>query len=266
VSSTAEPSMTGLSHAIDTLEIAFPAPGTTLDQDEEWVVVRVDGEWRRIRLHDYPEVFSVPGLYEKWIYDVLECQSPRKIRERLHDALESSDVDPASLTVFDLGAGNGCVADELRAIGIRRFVGVDLHPEAAMAAERDRPGLYDDYVVGDLTDLDEDKRRKLDRYDFNCLTCVAALGFGDIPPEVFLAAYERLADGGWAAFTVKDDFLEESDQSGFSILIRRLLNRGLLELVSRESYVHRISGDGTELSYTAFIGRRLGPVPSDILD
>jgi len=266
VSSTAEPSLTGLSHAIENLEIAFPAPGTQLDQDEEWVVVKVDGEWQRIRLHDYQDVYAVPGLYEKWIYEVLACQSPRKIRDLLDRALKAGDFDPASLEVFDLGAGNGCVADELRSIGVRTFVGVDLHAEAAMAAERDRPGLYDDYVVGDLTDLDDEQKRTLDRYDFNCLTCVAALGFGDIPPEVFLAAYNRLSDGGWAAFTIKNDFLEESDQSGFSILIRRMLNRGVLELVERESYVHRISGDGTELSYTAFLGRRLGPVPDDILD
>jgi hypothetical protein len=37
------------------------------------------------------------------------------------------------------------------------------------------------------------------------MTSVAALGFGDIPPEVFESAFELVEDGGWAAFTIKED-------------------------------------------------------------
>lgn len=64
--------------------------------------------------------------------------------------------------MLDLGAGYGCVAQELLALGIRRFVGVDIYDEAAEAAERDRPGLYADYVVGDLTNLDDEGRNTLE--------------------------------------------------------------------------------------------------------
>ena len=92
------------------LEIALPPSGDALAQDEEWVVVNIDRGWTKIRLHDYHEVFSVPGLYERWVYDILGCRSPAKIAELLGDALAGADVDPASLCVLDLGAGNGCVA------------------------------------------------------------------------------------------------------------------------------------------------------------
>jgi predicted TPR repeat methyltransferase len=245
-----------LQQAIEDLEIAFPAPGDELNQDEEWVVVKVDDDWRRIRLHDYDQVFAIPGLYEKWVYEVFQCQSPTKIRELLANGLELEGRSGADLVVFDLGAGNGCVADELRALGAGRFVGVDIYQEAADAADRDRPGLYDDYVVGDLTDLPAQGERTLDRYDFNCLVCVAALGFGDIPPEVFLAAYDRIEAGAWVAFTIKSDFLQESDSSGFSTLIRRMLADGRLELIERETYTHRVTADATELKYEAFVGRK----------
>jgi SAM-dependent methyltransferase len=250
-----------LDEAIEHLEIAMPAPGDELAQDEEWVVVRWEGEWRRIRLHDYGEVFAIPGLYEKWVYEVLQCASPEKIRELLTRALADAGVDPSTLSVLDLGAGNGYVAEELSGIGIERFVGVDIVPEAATAAERDRPGLYDAFAICDLTDPDEDARRTLARREFDCMTCVAALGFGDIPPEVFAAAYNRIRDGGWAAFTIKADFMENSDDSGFSGFIRRLMSEGLLDLVSHELYTHRVSTEGERLEYEAFVGRKRGDVP-----
>ncbi len=252
-----------LRRAMQELSIALPAPGDQLSQDEEWVVVKVDGEWKRIRLHDYGEVYEVQGLYEKWIYEVFQCQSPQKIGELLTRAMRAKGADPAGLVTLDLGAGNGCVAEELRNQGAGTegaFVGIDIYEEARAAAERDRPGLYEEFLVADLTDLPKEAARTLDRFDFTCLTCVAALGFGDIPPEVFAAAYNRIEDGGWVAFTIKTDFLDESDQSGFSTLIRRMLSEGVLELDSRETYVHRISTDGQKLLYDAFVGRKRGEI------
>lgn len=253
----------GLREAVSRLNIALPAPGDALGQDEEWVVVEVDGEWKRIRLHDYNEVFEIPGLYEKWIYEVFQCQSPQKIGDLLTRAMRAKGASPADLVTLDLGAGNGCVAEELRERGAGvagAFVGIDIFEEARMAAERDRPGLYDEFVVADMTDLPREASRTFDRFEFNCLTCVAALGFGDIPPEVFAAAYNRIEDGGWVAFTIKTDFLNEADQSGFSALIRRMLSAGAMELDSRETYVHRISTDGQKLLYDALVGRKRGEI------
>lgn len=198
----------------------------------------------------------MPGLYERWVYDILGCQSPTVVASLLKRCLEEAGVMPDSLTVLDLGAGNGYVADELRTIGIRRAVGVDIHPEAATAAERDRPGLYADYVVGDLTDLPRDQGDVLDSHAFNAMACVAALGFGDIPPAVFAEAYNRVDNAGWIAFTIKTDFTEGKDPSGFAGLIRSMLDDGSLDLARRETFTHRRSTDGQPLLYDAFIGRK----------
>lgn len=245
------------------VEIALPAPGDELEQDEEWVVVRTAKGWRKIRLHDYAEVYAVPGLYERWVYEIFQCQSPAKIRELLVRALGEAGVEPSGLHVLDLGAGNGCVAEELREIGVDSFIGVDIYDEAADAAERDRPGLYADYLVGDMTNLDDSCRHRLEKFGPNTLTCVAALGFGDIPPEVFAAAFNAIQADGWAAFTIKADFMDEADKSGFSVLIKRLIAEGVLDLKSRESYVHRVSTDGEELVYEAIIGRKCRDIPME---
>ena len=157
-----------------------------------------------------------PGLYEKWVYQLFQCRSPQVVSRLLVESIRKAGEDPAELTFLDLGAGNGYVAEVLHGLGCRGFVGVDIFPEARAAAERDRPGLYRDYVVGDLTALNGEQDKQLSSHRFDGLTCVAALGFGDIPPEVFAAAYNRVGDGGWVAFTIKADFVSEQDRSCFS--------------------------------------------------
>lgn len=242
------------------LEIALPPTDLEHSQDEEWVVVRTpDQGWKKIRLHDYADVYAIPGLYERWVYEIFRCQSPQKIRAMLGGALRSAGVDPASLNVLDLGAGNGFVAEELRKIGIERFIGVDIHQEAAIAAERDRPGVYHTYIVDDLTDLTPRSEARLSGEAITAMTCVAALGFGDIPPEVFVEAFNRVEDGGWVAFTIKKDFLNEEDESGFSSLIRRMISMGILNVVEQESYVHRVDARGEKLVYAAIVGQKTGP-------
>src|SRR4051795_3312355 len=77
------------------------------DQDEEWFEVEYDGETRRLRFHDYAEIYSIPGLYEELIYERLRCESPRVIARLLAQELDRRDVAPAKLRVLDLGAGNG---------------------------------------------------------------------------------------------------------------------------------------------------------------
>ena len=174
----------------------------------------------------------------------------------LQAELAREDEAAGALRVLDLGAGNGCVAEALSEIGVREFVGIDICPEAEIAAERDRPGLYSRYVVGDVTDLPDGDVQTLQRYDFNCMVCVAALGFSDIPPPVFLRAYNFVRDGGWVAFTIKSDFLLGGDGTGFSRLVKVMSETGALELTVQQEFTHRISIDGTPLPYVALIGKK----------
>lgn len=246
------------------LAVEFPGDDE-LEQDHEWCRVTVDGKTRDIRFHDYDEIYKVPGLYEFLFYERLKCCSPEVVRALLEEELETEDVDPASLRVLDLGAGNGMVGEELANLGVGSIVGIDLLPEASAAAQRDRPRTYEDYFVLDLTELSEARRRDLRRHRFNSLVTVAALGFGDIPPLAFAEAFNLVADGGWIAFNIKEDFLDDGHPSGFSKLIGRLLESGIVEKKAEKVYCHRLSTTGEELDYVAIVGTKRSDVPDEMI-
>ncbi|MFD1519829.1 methyltransferase, partial [Pseudonocardia yunnanensis] len=110
-----------------------------LDQDEEWCEVLVDGRRDRIRFHDYHRIYDIPGMYERLFYDMLECVSPRLVRDLLATALAEHAMKAENLRVLDVGAGNGMVGEEIRTLGVDTVHGVDILEEAAAATRRDRP-------------------------------------------------------------------------------------------------------------------------------
>ena len=240
-----------------TLTVDFPAQHRArVSQDAEWCEVTVDGDRRRILLHDYDEIFAIPGLYEHIFYEKLKCTSPEVVRGLVEQVVREDGRRPETLRVLDVGAGNGMVGEELDRMGAEHIVGVDIIEEAAEAAQRDRPGVYDDYFVVDLTDVPPDTQRELAGHGFNCLTTVAALGFGDIPPEAFTGAYNLVEDGGLIAFNIKQRFVEDGDRSGFEELISRSLDDGTMELQAERRYRHRLSVAGDPLYYIAMVARK----------
>lgn len=243
--------------------ITFPGEEASgHEQDEEWCEVVLDGKPTRIRLHDYEAIFGIPGLYEQLFCEELECQSPRVVREVMAEVLETTELRADQLRVLDVGAGNGMVAEELADLGAQGLVGVDIVPEAASAAARDRPGLYDDYHVVDLTEIPASTDRALREADLNCIVCVAALGFGDIPPEAFAGAYDYVADGGLVGLSIKADFLSaEDDRSGFAELISRALDDGSLEVHGSRRFDHRLAADGGAIEYVALVAEKHGELP-----
>jgi predicted TPR repeat methyltransferase len=237
-------------------DISFPETNQGAGQDEEYCEVVIDGHARTIRFHDYDEIYQVPGLYEQLFYDELRCTSPEIVVGLLRDSLRDEGVDAEELRVLDVGAGNGMVGERLAALGVSALVGVDIIPEALTALERDRPGVYDEYVVADLTALGDEELRTLRAQAFTCLTSVAALGFGDVPPEAFGTAYDLLEDDGFVAFCIKEDFLEDGEGTGFSRLVRRMMQDGELRVVGRRAYQHRLSAAGDPLRYVAIVARK----------
>lgn len=234
-------------------------------QDQVYFHV-VDGEHRqRIRFHDYDEIYRQPGLYEQIFYDRLKCSSPMKVSDILKQTLKSAGDALTELRVLDLGAGNGMMGECLKRDGVARLVGVDIIPEAREAAYRDRPWLYDEYYVADFADLNEETEEELRGWSFNCLTSVAALGFGDIPPPAFFQALQLLESPAWVAFNIKESFLDRSDDTGFSNFIRELIFSEFLDLYHLERYQHRLSIDGTPLQYYAVVARATAPLPGDFL-
>lgn len=235
--------------------------GGGLDQDEEWCEIVRDGERQRIRLHDYATIFSVPGLYEQLFCEKLDCDSPEIVCQLLAAELIAADVDPGTLTALDFGAGNGMVGEQLAEVGVESIVGLDLLPEARDAALRDRPGLYEDYFALDITDVDPADRRELEAPDFNAMTCVAALGFGDIPPLAFGEAFNLLDSPGWLAFNLRDRFMEDEDPSSFGSFITRMFEEGVLDEQARVTYTHRVSVAGEPLEYNAIVALKRTDVP-----
>lgn len=247
------------------LWVALPEPSIALTQDSEWCVVRTDNGWQQIRFHDYGEVYAIPGLYERIFYDILKCNSPEVICDLLRRQLDEADYPASDLRVLDLGAGNGMVGEALSHLGVDAVVGVDICEEAVEALDRDRPGIYADYLVTDMTDLPEPDLKSLESRQFNAMTCVAALGFGDIPTAAFVQAYNLVANGGWIAFNIKADFLTNTDPSGFAKLIRTMLDRNILVSTVQHKYRHRLSTAGKPLDYVAIVGRKRVDVPADLV-
>ena len=247
------------------LMIALPPADLTLAQDEEWCVVRVDGEWREIRIHDYDELFAIPRLYERLVCDILKCDSPARIRKFLEAELNSAGTKPSSLRALDLGAGNGMVGEELVNMGVDLVVGVDVIEAAAQATERDRPSVYVNYHVVDMTRLSQSDQRQFAGYGFNCLTCVAALGFGDIPTRAFVNAYNLIDPGGWIAFNIKATFLQQDDKTGFARLIRSMMDDHVLAVRNTQHYQHRVGTDRQPIQYVAIVGNKWGDVSEGIL-
>jgi len=246
--------------------IKFPVtPPHQLEQDEAYCHLVEDGEDVRIRFHEYGEIYKRPGLYEQLFYHRLKCNSPKKVADILAKVLRDNRVEMSELRVLDLGAGNGMFGDQLHSVGVARVIGVDICEEARVACERDRPGVYDAYHVHDFSSLGASMRRELATWHLDCLSCVAALGFGDIPARAFANAFNLIAPSGWVAFNIKETFLLESDTSGFSRLVKSLLVTDALEVHHLERYRHRISIDGRPLFYYALVGRKERDIPERLL-
>jgi SAM-dependent methyltransferase len=243
----------------------FPDSTSDRSQDEEWFVVQHNGHSRRLRVHDYDALYDTPGLYEALVYEALKCHSPDRVTRLFAAVLKDWPTNPEDLRVLDLGAGNGIVAEHLRRIGVSEMVGLDLLPEAEKAAERDRPDLYEDYVVADLCELVAPEEKRLRARSFNCLVTVAALGFGDIPPEAFATAFNFVEDDGWVVLTIKEDFLCREDDSGFARMLRLMINEGILDLQAHQRYCHRVSLAGEKLFYIAIVARKLRDVSMSLV-
>jgi hypothetical protein len=96
----------------------------------------------------------------------------------------------------------------------------------------------------------------------NCLTSVAALGFGDIPPSGFANTFNYIARGGLIAFNLRDRFLKESDRSGYRALIDRMISDSVVRPLAKRRYRHRFSTAGEPLYYVAVVAEKLGDVPA----
>lgn len=235
------------------------------DQGKEKIIVTYKGKTKELLTHNYAEIYKIPGLYENLFYDTLACQSPKVVCGLLNKAINGSRSDSEERVALDVGAGNGMVGEELANIGFDTVLGIDIIEEAAEATDRDRPGIYDAYYIEDLTALPDDVESEIVEKNPNCMSIVAALGFDDIPPQAFASGYNLIADNGWIAFNIKDEFLQENHPSGFSKLIGEMVDSNIMEIVEKKRYQHRLCLDGTPLNYYAVVGRKQEPVSDKMI-
>lgn len=287
--------------AQERLDIRFPQRGLKgVPQDDEWCEL-VEGEHvTRIRFHDYAQVYSIPGLYNQLFGgpdSETKCISPQVmaglLREQLPLVLQNNrkvsgrrnEGGKQRLRVLDLGAGNGMMGEEIRSLArsydggsllsgdSTRIVGLDILPEAKFAAERERPGVYDAYVVADVTEYvkaapGDPAEAMIFAQGFNVLTSVSSLAFGDGSVRAFRAAVSLVEEGGLLVFNLKEDFFDPVDSvngdegkatngNGFSGLIHNAVDKGYLSIVAKRRYCHRYSVTGEPLYYVAVVAVKL---------
>lgn len=253
--------MTTAKATAEDYSISIPEVEKQVDQHEEWLLVKFDdGREEKIRFHDYGRIYDIPGLYEKLFYDTLKCQSPTVLADMLQKEVEAAEEKMSDLRVFDFGAGNGMVAEALHERGVEFQVGADLLEEAKVAALRDRPDVYDDYLVCDMGNPTKEEAVFLKEQDFNAMITVAALGFDDIPPKAFLKAFNVVENGGWICFNIRDKFVDDTDDSGYGKAIT-WLSEEYFEVKARKKYTHRLDITGEELKYIGFVGRKKNDIP-----
>ncbi len=229
-------------------------PGDDQTQ-ESLVVTHPDGRTERFRLHEYSRVYAVPGLYEEVVQRRLRCASPSRLAELLVTCAGEAGVEPGKLGVFDLGAGNGVVGEELRARGVTTLVASDNVAAARDAALRDRPGLYAEYLVGDTDDLPQvaDLVRE---HGLNGLVAAGALGLGHVSADSFHRLWSAFAGEAWFAVSVHEDLVERG-ASDFGDYLGEFEQHGDWgEIVLRERFRHRLTMSGEPIHYVAIVAHK----------
>ncbi len=227
-------------------------------------VIRVrhdDGRVEELRLHDYERLYALPGVYEQIVHDRLGCRSPAELAALLARAADDVGWPRAQVRVLDIAAGNGVSGEALAAAGLRPVVGTDIVSAAREAALRDRPGLYDSYLILDLLRLTDAERTSVSAHRANALSCVAPVGdqASELPGAALVAAAGLLAPDALVVY------LHDPHRSSPDVVTPDLWAAGLGERIdarelTRRRYVHRytVNGAPVEMDGVVWRIRRLG--------
>jgi hypothetical protein len=226
--------------------------------DGEYIVLRGVGvDEETVRLHDYPRLYAVPGLYEHVVQGLLGCRSPQVAADGLAHALDRLGLDPADVPLLDLGAGTGLVGELMRALGTTTVIGLDALEAARDACLRDRPGVYRDYLVGDLAHPPQGLLERLRAHHPGGLVSAGALGGTHAPAEALVNALALLPVGAPVVFTIDERWAQTDGPGGFRTPITRLLASRQLQLLERSRFQHRLSTAGTPIHYEMFIATKI---------
>lgn len=226
----------------------------------EYVGLRENGRDEEIvHIHEYTRLYAVPWLYEHIVQELLGCRSPQVAVEGLARALNRSARDKAGVRLLDLGAGTGIVGELAHELGVDTIIGLDALAAAREACLRDRPGLYRDYLVGNLADPEPPLLTQLRRHRPDALISAGAFGGTHAPASALATALGLLPADAPVVFTIDERWMREDGPGGFRTPVSQLLASGELELFERSRFVHRISTAGEPIHYELLVGAHGGP-------
>ena len=222
---------------------------------EEFFWLSQNGNEGKLRLHDYAQIYRIPHLYE-YLMAKLQAKSHIVLSSLLIDKVTKADGDVKDMIVLEVGAGSGMLGQALADLGVKSITGIDILPEAAQAAKRVCPGVYENYYVEDLTNLSSTARNALSSRGFNCMVCGSALTSNHIPPLALATAFNLIAPNGSIAFNVQKEHWEEKGEASFVAWHPWVAKTDFFEITQMQDYQHRFHMDGRSLYYKAMIGTK----------
>ena len=238
-------------------QVRFPKNWEVVTQGEEYFFLTHNGVEKRLKLHDYAAIYQIPGLYQYLLLERLGDRSPDTLSSLLIEQVTQTGATAADLKVLDMGAGIGLSGSNLIQRGVQAVVGIDILPEAAVAAAREHPHTFAAYYVTDLLNLSQEMKSCLVKHQFNCLMCCSALTC-HLPIQAFIAAFNLIADDGWIAFNINQSKLspENNRDRGFYQLYHSIIHQGIFQIYSTHRYQHRLSMTGKPIEYCAVVGKK----------
>jgi hypothetical protein len=238
--------------ALDATVVRLTGPPET---DGEYVVLRTSRSGEEIvHLHDYDRLYAVAGLYEHVVQKLLGCRSPQVAVDGLAEALARLDLDPTGIVLLDVGAGTGIVGELARGLGISTIVGFDALRSARAACLRDRPGVYREYLVGDLAEPGSAVLARLRDFGPTALVSAGAFGGTHVPAAALVNALAYLPPGAPVVFTIDERWMETDGPGGFRTPVESLLAGGGLQLLgNRTTFLHRRTTTGEPIYYELIV-------------
>ena len=240
-------------------EIRLPEEARDLTIQEEFFLFIQNGKERKLRIHDYGEIYPVPYLFEH-LMNKLQAKSHTVVPSLLIEQVTKSGNMAEDLAVLEIGAGSGMLGKALADLGVKSIVGIDILPEAAEAAKRQYPGVYEDYYAEDLTHLSKAAQEGLNSREFNCIVCGTALGFNHIPSSAWATAFNQIAANSWVAFNVQKERWEDKGSASFMKWHPWVAETDVFEIVHTQDFQHRFHVDGRSVNYVAIIGIKKGDI------
>lgn len=227
------------------------------EADGEYVALReTNADEEVVHLHDYERLYRVPGLYEHIVQDLLQCRSPQVAAEAFAHALARLGIDPAEIVLLDVGAGTGIVGELVTAAGVSSVIGFDALEAARTACLRDRPGVYRDYLVGDLAAPPSELLARLRRHRPTALISAGAMGGTHMPPAALMNALSLLPGAAPVVFTIDERWMNTDAPGGFKTPVTQLIGSGGLRLLRRTRFQHRLSTTRSPIHYELIVAAK----------